>query len=66
MEFTATGARTGGWTIFLVGILTITGQIGCERTTGIACVLVLHTGLIGNNCIARGVKSLAIQEGVKR
>jgi hypothetical protein len=66
MELTTARARTGCRAVFLIGILAIAGFIGGERTTGIACVLVLHTGLIGHHRIARGIEGLAVQEGIER
>jgi hypothetical protein len=66
MKLTTAGARTGCRPIFLIGILAIAGFIGGERTTGIACVLVLNTGLIGHHRITRGIEGLAVQEGIER
>ena len=49
----------------MIGILAIAGFIGGERTAGIACVLVLHTGLICHNCIARRIEGLTVQKGIE-
>jgi hypothetical protein len=65
MELTTARARTGSRAVFLIGILAIAGFIGGERTTGIACVLVLHTGLISHYCITRGIEGLAVQKGIE-
>jgi hypothetical protein len=66
MKLTTAGARTGCRPIFLIGILTITGFIGCERATVVSGILVLNTGLIGHHRITRGIEGLAVQEGIER
>jgi hypothetical protein len=60
MELAAARARTSGGPVPLIGILAIACFIGCERAAGIAGILVLHTGLIHDNGIARGIECLAI------
>ncbi len=65
MKLTTAGARTGCRAVFLIGILAVAGFIGGEGATGIACVLVLHTGLIGHYRIARGIEGLAVQKGIE-
>ena len=50
----------------MIGILAVARFIGGERATVIPRILVLHTGLIGDNGIARRIKGHAIEEGIER
>ena len=65
MELTAAGARTGCRAIFLIGILSVARFIRGKGPAVVPCVLVLHTGLIGYNRIARRIKRHTIQEGIE-
>jgi hypothetical protein len=65
MELATARAGAGGGTIALIGVLTIASFIGGERATVVAGILILHTGLIGNDGIAGGIEGLAVQEGVE-
>jgi hypothetical protein len=60
MELATAGAGAGGGTVFLIGVLAVTCFIAGECATGITRILILHTGLIGNNGIAGGIEGLTV------
>jgi len=66
MKLTTARARTGCRTIFLIGILAIAGFIGGKRATVVSRILILNTRLVCHHRIARGIKGLAIEQGIKR
>ena len=61
MELTTTGTGAGSGTIELIGILPIGCFIPGEGAAVIPCVLVLYTGLIGDNRVTGRVEGLTVQ-----
>jgi len=52
--------------IQLIGVLAVRGLVSAERAAWISRILILHTGLIHNNSIARGVECLAVKKRIER
>jgi hypothetical protein len=48
-----------------MGILTVGGLEPTKRAAGIARILVLDTGLVHDNGISRGIKCLAVEQGIE-
>jgi hypothetical protein len=47
--------------IQLIGVLAVRGLVSAERAAWISRILILHTGLIHDNGVARGIEGLAIE-----